>query len=475
MRRLKARAVVTASAMLLGVGIAIVPPATAATEDYGAIAYSPVQGSIGFGVGSTDAEAQTQAIADCQAKGGSANCGVFTWFTNAWGALAEATNGHVGSGWGWDSAGSDQALQRAKDVAVSSCTAVGGTDCRVAFSRPAGNVQGPGTGSPDIPYRWSYAALGDSYSAGEGIDPPADPNPPSAQLKPPRLPCHRSPHAYPVQLHDQVATLGDLDFYACTGAVTDDFYTDGKNAGGEPNQLGRIEGNADSITLTIGGNDLGFADMLSDCVEVPVPGVSQNVNPDFSGPCSSVSGRPELGAVFALRLAKLDTGLDSGAFSTAPGGREIHKLSQLLVDIHTKAPKARIFLGGYPQLFGTDQANFPCSIGPIPKLAGQVGYVGYDDAQWLNGFAPQINKVLSDAVDAANATIKGGDTTKDNTAFFVAADGFNTHGLCDSGAPWITDYNTSSVPFHPTTEGQAQFAKNFRDKEGIPPELGVTN
>jgi hypothetical protein len=474
MRRLKARAVVTASAMLLGVGIAIVPPATAATEDYGAIAYSPVQGSIGFGVGSTDAEAQTQAIADCQTKGGSANCEVFNWFTNAWGVLAEATNGHVGSGWGWDSAGSDQALTRARDDAINSCTAVGGTGCHEVFRRPAGNVQGPGTGSPDFPHGWSYAALGDSYSAGEGTGDyytaSANPSTPSAPLPPPApsapLLCHRSPHAYSVQLHDQVATLGDLGFYACTGAVTDDFYTNGKNAGAEPNQLGRIEGNEDSITLTIGGNDLGFAEILKDCVEVPGPG-GQNINPDFRGPCSSVSEQPNLETVVALRLATLDTGL---AFSTAPGSREIHKLSKLLVDIHAKAPKARIFLGGYPQLFGTDQANFPCSIGPTPPF-GLVGHVGYDDAQWLNGLAPQINKVLSDAVDTANATIKGGDTT----AFFVAADGFNTHGLCDSGAPWITDYNTSSVPIHPTTEGQAQFAKNFRDKEGIPPKLGVTS
>src|SRR3954468_17602736 len=216
-------------AALAAVIVVALLPASVSAEpnDYGAIAYSPVKKTIGHAIAGGRDAAEKGAVKNCKSKGGSSNCQVYTWFTNAWGALAESSNGHVGSGWAWESAGSDQARAAARKYAVESCARVRGKNCHVTFDMAAGDPRGPGTGGfgPD----YAYVALGDSYSSGEGnrgYVPPTDT---------PANKCHRSPHAYGVRLQHDVPTLGRLVFHACSGAVTDDFYTKGASNGSRHN------------------------------------------------------------------------------------------------------------------------------------------------------------------------------------------------------------------------------------------------
>ena len=64
-------------------------------------------------------------------------------------------------------------------------------------------------------------------------------------------------------------TLGKLAFIACGGAVTDDFYSFTGHVS-QLYQLGILP-NVLSVTLTISGNDIGFQDIISTCIESEAP------------------------------------------------------------------------------------------------------------------------------------------------------------------------------------------------------------
>jgi hypothetical protein len=92
----------------------------------------------------------------------------------------------------------------------------------------------------------NYVALGDSYSSGNGagsyIGASGD--------------CHRSTNAYPYlyMLHHATSSFS---FEACSGAVT----TDVTN-----NQLGPLNSSTGLVSISIGGNDAGFSDVMTTCV-----------------------------------------------------------------------------------------------------------------------------------------------------------------------------------------------------------------
>jgi PKD repeat protein len=123
-----------------------------------------------------------------------------------------------------------------------------------------------------------YVALGDSYSSGEGaldydVGTRDDDHPETSYNNV----CHRSKNAYSRRL---AAFRSDVDtpvFAACSGALMDDFrvawaqdggHKDNKQNLDEKRQLGKLSPSDDLVTLTIGGNDVYFADVLKDCVKL---------------------------------------------------------------------------------------------------------------------------------------------------------------------------------------------------------------
>ncbi len=119
--------------------------------------------------------------------------------------------------------------------------------------------------------------MGDSYSSGEGLEPNA-----TTYISPSNTDgCHRSTQAYP----DLVAQSLGLDlptfntyttgaqpptnaFVACSGATTDDVLNGFK---GEPSQIPpTISPSVQYVTLTAGGDDLGFSGVIGDCTDVTV-------------------------------------------------------------------------------------------------------------------------------------------------------------------------------------------------------------
>jgi lysophospholipase L1-like esterase len=89
-----------------------------------------------------------------------------------------------------------------------------------------------------------YVALGDSYSAGNGAN--------STNLN---SSCNRNTYAYPYLVSQQRPNTA-LTFVACSGAVTGDVIN---------GQVNSVTSDTKIVTMTIGGNDIGFTSLILAC------------------------------------------------------------------------------------------------------------------------------------------------------------------------------------------------------------------
>ncbi len=285
----------------------------------------------------------------------------------------------------------------------------------------------------------NYVALGDSFSSGEGVEPfitGTDEGAPNENR------CHRSLGSYPALLAGntfQQVRFDDSTFVACSGATTSNITTSGQ--WGEPRQLDAVNVDTDAVTLTIGGNDAGFSDILTDCTQS-----AYGIKPGWG--CSKESSTI---ATITHRLNALNGSVVDAS---------IHPIEDVLLAITASAPSAKIRIIGYPHLFGGSITNYdPDALAPggarcvVAWWAGIVS-ISYEDAQWINSQSDALNDILSEA--ASNLATDGHDID------FVAPETFSGHGLCDNEDPYInplylygdvTNPNVTAKSFHPTNEG----------------------
>ncbi|MGC5364964.1 SGNH/GDSL hydrolase family protein [Streptomyces sp. DT24] len=221
-----------------------------------------------------------------------------------------------------------------------------------------------------------YVALGDSYSSGVG----------SGGYDSASGACKRSRHAYPA-LWATANSPSSFAFTACSGALTSDVTA---------SQLGPLNSSTDLVSLSIGGNDAGFADVMTTCVL------------QSEATC--------LGRVATAR-AYVD--------STLPG-----RLDSVYAAIHAKAPSARVVVLGYPRFY---QLGGGCLAGLSEK-----------ERTAINGAADHLN-----AVTAKRAADHG-------FTFGDVAGRFAGHEICSSG-PWLHSVNWLDIgeSYHPTAAGQS--------------------
>jgi lysophospholipase L1-like esterase len=205
----------------------------------------------------------------------------------------------------------------------------------------------------------SYVALGDSFSSGEGggnyllgTDATNDH-------------CHRSLNAYP-ELLDQSKILGVLDFVSCSGAITDDFFNANNEGNHEPAQSQALSSTTKYVTLTFGGNDLGFADVLTKCIYAKFLG-------------AVIYGKPGCSQNTSLTSAVIQRlhALAGTAKATTPGGAPIHSIASILSrirpSVHTAAVPGTstspeiLCYGSVPSLLLRSRAEGFCGSGsPSP-------------------------------------------------------------------------------------------------------------
>jgi lysophospholipase L1-like esterase len=130
-----------------------------------------------------------------------------------------------------------------------------------------------GAGGDDIAYTAlafvhvnTYAALGDSYAAGEGAPPFFAATDTSTDT------CHRTFNSYPEQYSQLTNLYGSRPIIdvTCSGAVTSNIDTTAENVEGI--QINEIPVGPSLITISIGGNDLNFDQIARDCVNAYVIG-----------------------------------------------------------------------------------------------------------------------------------------------------------------------------------------------------------
>ena len=114
----------------------------------------------------------------------------------------------------------------------------------------AGSLVVPATADSEV----RYAALGDSFTAGPLV-PLQGGHPPG---------CLRSDHNYP---HLVAAAAGmALADVSCSGARTDHLFGPQAVLGGpNPPQLDAVGPGTGVVTVGIGGNDIGFAEIVTTC------------------------------------------------------------------------------------------------------------------------------------------------------------------------------------------------------------------
>ena len=186
----------------------------------------------------------------------------------------------------------------------------------------------------------TYAALGDSYSAGEGISPYL------TGTRDGESRCHRSPYAYSQQLQFEEPPA-TVRFVACSGAVTRDA-TEGFRVNDTdvlPQIVHPPDETVDLVTITMGGNDVLFSSIVTHCLLH-----DDCTNAEFTPP-----DEPGRAVVTYPPAAPLGRWAIETADLLAP------HLGTLYRDLGTAYPEARIVVLGYPYLFPSGPAKVSLS------------------------------------------------------------------------------------------------------------------
>ena len=159
----------------------------------------------------------------------------------------------------------------------------------------------------------SYVSLGDSYTSGPLI--PDQTGTPAG--------CLRSTHSYPSLVAAGIGTASFTDA-SCAGATTGNMTSPQQvTLGINPPQLGALSSSTSLVTLGIGGNDIGFANIIISCTEL-------SLTSPFGSPCKNhytAGGTDQLAQAVS---------------QTAP------KVGAVLAAIHQRVPGARVLVVGYP-------------------------------------------------------------------------------------------------------------------------------
>jgi lysophospholipase L1-like esterase len=222
-----------------------------------------------------------------------------------------------------------------------------------------------------------YVALGDSYSSGVG----------AGSYTSSSGSCDRSTKAYS-QLWDNASDPASYVSAACSGATTSSVIS---------GQLPALSSSTTLVSVTVGGNDVGFSATMETCV-----------------------------------LHSTSTCLSSIAAAEGEISSDLPaELNSVLSGIHTDAPSARVVVLDYPELYD------------LSKSSSCIG-LSTSDRTALNGAADQLDA----AIQAAAA--RYGDTFVDVRPYFAG------HEICDSSS-WLHSVNILDVgeSYHPTASGQA--------------------
>ena len=241
----------------------------------------------------------------------------------------------------------------------------------LALCLPVGFAAAPAMAAKPAPV--VYDALGDSYGSGYGVPPYLDA-------------CGRSAAAYAVQIDGRMRIELD-DFAACAGATT---------AGLLATQLTALDATTSLVTLSIGGNDIRWGDVVGACVT-----------------------QGDLACAGAVQAT---TGVIRNVL---PG-----LLHSTYAQVAAAAPNAHVVVTGYPRLFSPEYGSY---------LAASPA-----EQQAMNDGADLLNSVIADVAH------QHGFQVVDGTRRFL------DHGV-NAPEPWLLGLSDPGR-FHPNVDGYEAYA-----------------
>ncbi len=229
----------------------------------------------------------------------------------------------------------------------------------------------------------NYYALGDSYAAGVGAGNFLDTT------------CYRTDASYS---HFWLTAKGRSAFgsvanRACSGATT---------ATVKSTQLGDLDAGTGWITLTVGGNDVGFTPSLTTCV---------------------ISSDAACTTAVQASVGKANSALPAA-------------LASLFTAIRAKAPNAKVYVVGYPHLLAPATSGTTCGT-----------------------LTPAKRAVINHAADVLDDVTRNATTGRSGFTFVDPRNRFAGHEACTS-APWMQGVRLDETikTLHPNISGHKQYA-----------------
>jgi len=224
-----------------------------------------------------------------------------------------------------------------------------------------------------------YVALGDSYAAGVG----------SRVFYEESGSCKRGPEAYAPKIASSHGYT--LNFEACSGANTTDV---------NEKQLGNLNSTTALVTISIGGNDAGFSNVIINC------------------------------ALYYFTCGGAISEANSYIANKLPG-----VLNTTYNNVKSRATTAKVIVVGYPHLF-TDEGK-TCNV---------------------NFLTSSNEKKLNETGDKLDAAIKS-QAESHGFTFVDPRSAFKAHEVCAS-EEWLNGQsNPLEESYHPNVKGYAQFRK----------------
>jgi lysophospholipase L1-like esterase len=218
-----------------------------------------------------------------------------------------------------------------------------------------------------------YVALGDSYSSGTGAGSYSGGS------------CKRSARAY-AQLWANSHAPSAFSFVACNGARTADVLN---------NQISAVTADTALVTISIGGNDAGFADVMITC------------NTSSDSTCVQRNNEAQ-----------------NFARTTLPG-----RLDGVYDAIRSRAPSAQVIVVGYPRMY---------------RLGGGC----------ILGLSDTKRAAINQSADVL-AQVVSGRAAAFGFRFLDGRPAFSGHEICAARPYWLHSINLTAIDesYHPTVDG----------------------
>jgi lysophospholipase L1-like esterase len=273
--------------------------------------------------------------------------------------------------------------------------------------------------SVDLPQDAQYVAMGSSFAAGGGTTDPAE----ILDLGCGRLStnyAHRVAEALDLELTDVTCGGATIDNLLDTPQVT---FLDGR---ARAPQIEAVTEETDLVTITAGGNDVGYIANLwrYACQADPTPVRTMPVPPEF--------------------IPVVEQALCSGTVDRAAIEAALDALQGELVDLieaaQERAPEARIVVVDYATLL--PQSGAGCDVMPLPR----------EQAKFILQVAAQMQRATKHA------------TQRTGVELVELSKASRHHHAC-SDDPWVSGWEFGNIleggtsAFHPTAEGMEAAAE----------------